>query len=111
MNPVPHWQLADQVMRSEPGKQALREGWARQLYRLVLQHGATVAPPVTQDDIDQLAFASRADADFFSRVAQTPEHPLREPLLAFWKAEMNLERSLSEHYTAIARRKSSMSKE
>jgi hypothetical protein len=105
MNPGPHWQLADQVMRSEIGKQSLREGWARALYRLVLQQGVRDERAVTQDDVDQLAFASRATANFFGRVANAPDHPLREPLLAIWKAEMNLERSLSEHYAAVAQKK------
>jgi hypothetical protein len=99
----PYWQLADQAMRSEIGRQSLREGWARELYRLILQHGSPFRP-VTRDDVDQMALASLASADFFSRVAQAPDHPLREPLLAFWKAEMNLERSLREHYAAIGRR-------
>ena len=73
----PWWQLADQLMRSDIGKRSLREGWARELYLQILQHGAPDDPPVTQKQVDHLIQADSTRADFFSRIDQS-DHPLRE---------------------------------
>jgi len=94
LRPGPYWHAADQMMRSPLGRRAAREGWAGELFRLVLQNGT---PSVSDDDVAQLRFCAHVDQAFFERVREFPDHPLRAPILALGDAERELARQVLMH--------------
>ncbi len=91
----PGWKQADLAMRSKTGQQALREGWGRQLFDVVLRFGPIAAD---YDPATQLHWVTATEKKLFHRIALTPSTPLRDGMLAIWEKIKALDTLLNKQY-------------
>ena len=91
MNWRKDWQATDEVMRSELGRQAIDEGWARGLWQFAMNHGR-------RPDAHELSRIKQARYAAERAAVEVLQGEYSESLLSLWARFEAHERELQQRY-------------